>query len=77
MTLELYSTLLLKRIDPSQRYFYKYSVKKNCSLKEFVKRRGLEFERGSAYYEFKEYMENISEDKEVVFYCEVYCKLPK
>ena len=73
VTLDLNSTVLLKRIDSSQRYFFKYHVEENCSLREFVEQQGLEYKRGCAYYEFKEYTENISEDKEVVLYCEVLC----
>ena len=69
--LESNSMLLLKKIDPCRRYFFKYHVKENCSLKEFVEQLGLEFRRGCAYYEFKEYTENISKDKEVVIVCEV------
>ena len=71
------SMLLLKRIGSNQRYFFKYSVKEDCSLKEFVEQRGLKFERGCAYYEFKEYIENIAGDKEVVIYCKVYYTLLK
>ena len=71
VTLDLSTKLLLKRIDPSQLYFTKYHVDRDCSLKKFVNEKDLEFRRGCAFYEFKQYSEDISKDKEVVLMCEV------
>ena len=64
------SQLRLKEIDPGQRYFIRYHVTENCSLKEFVHGCRQTFEQGCALYEFK-YIENISADKEVIIMCEV------
>ena len=55
--------------------FEQYEVKKDFQLREFVEAElRLEFRRGSAFYEFTHEVENISEDKELIFREKVGCQ---
>ena len=42
-------------------------VHSDCQLREFVLSEGYEFHAGCAYYEFKNEVEYVSEDKQLVF----------
>ena len=42
-------------------------VYSDCQLREFVQSKGYEFHAGCAYYEFKNEVEHVSEDKQLVF----------
>ena len=56
-----------KPCDQSQMILVQYEVEGNCSLKEFVERKGLSFKRGCAFYEFANSVECITEDKVLIF----------
>ena len=42
-------------------------VYNDCQLREFVQSEGYEFHAGCIYYEFKNEVEHVSEDKQLVF----------
>ena len=57
--------LKLNQID--DRHFELLCVHSDCQLREFVLSKGYEFHAGRAYYEFKNEIEYVSEDKQLVF----------
>ncbi len=61
--------LKLKEVDQN-RFIIKYTVEKNCQLKEFIKSLGLAYRKGCVYYEFI-HEETVSKDKELIFMPEV------
>ena len=57
--------LKLNQVD--DRYFELLHVNDDYQLREFVLSEGYEFHAGCAYYEFKNEIEYVSEDKQLVF----------
>ena len=59
------SELKLDQVDDE--YFELLHVYSDCQLREFVQSKEYEFHAGCAYYEFKNEVEHVSEDKQLVF----------
>ena len=60
------------KLRPIQRQFRKHTMKSNGTLREALESHMIvTFKRGRAYYEFVHKIENISEDKEIIFMDEV------
>lgn len=60
--------LKLKPINHNDRKFRKHIVQSNCNLKYAIENQlKATFKRGHAYYEFTHDIENISEEKELIF----------
>ena len=60
--------LKLKAVDENEWVIVEYNIDDDCSLKEFIEMQKLIFKRGRAFYEFKNDVENISEDKQLIFF---------
>ena len=60
--------LKLKAVDENEWVIFRYDIDDDCSLKEFIEMQKVIFKRGRAFYEFKNNMENISEDKQLIFF---------
>jgi hypothetical protein len=64
--------LKLEPIDERDRIFKKHTVLKNCKLRDAIAfEMKATFKQGHAYYEFTHGIENISEEKELIFMKEV------
>ena len=59
--------LKLNRVDINKRWIEFFDVDEDCSLKEFVEKKGLIYKKGHAFYEFTNSVESISDDKELIF----------
>ena len=59
--------LKLEQFDDGSPCFELLHVYSDCQLREFVHSEGYEFHAGCAYYEFKNEVEHVSEDKQLVF----------
>ena len=57
----------LKLCQIDDEYLKLFHVYSDSQLREFVLREGCEFYAGCAYYEFKNEVEHVSEDKQLVF----------
>ena len=70
--------LKLKAVDENEWILVKYKVNSDCSIKEFIERQESIFKRGCAFYEFKNEVECISEDQQLILYenvCNNACSL--
>jgi hypothetical protein len=61
----IWNEFKLHQVDDG--YFELYHVDSDSQLREFLQTRRCEFRSGWAYYEFKNEVEHVSEDKQLVF----------
>ena len=60
--------LKLKAVNENEWILVKYKVVNDCSIKEFIEKKEQIFKRGCAFYEFKNEVEYISEDQQLILY---------
>ena len=61
----------LREVDKTKRLIELFDVDEDCSLKEFVEKKGLVYKKGHVFYEFTNSVESISKEKEMIFMTKV------